>query len=266
MRIFGYTRMSTSNQEDSLDTQQALLLKYIEDQRVVGGFGSEDELVGVFSDPATSGSTHLFEREAGRTLMERASRGDHIVVTKLDRMFRSAADACVVLEHFRAAGIELHILQFGFRPDSPIGRYIYQTLAAVAELERELIRERTREGIAWARSQGRAINAESPLGWRKVGTGRDSKFVPDLKEQESCRTIVLKRDEGESWERIAMSSRNGRLYKNKGDWNLRNVNQAYEAVKKNFPRYDGKTMDDFSISARKKAHKKATGHDTTDKT
>jgi len=198
--------------------------------------------------------------------MERASKGDHIVVTKLDRMFRSAADACVVLEHFRSAGIELHILQFGFRPDSPIGRYIYQTLAAVAELERELIRERTREGIAWARSQGRAINNESPLGYRKVGMGRDSKFVPDLKEQESCSEIVRRRDNGDSWERIAISSRHGRLYKSRGDWNLRNVKQAYEAVEKNFPRYDGKTMEDFSIEARKKAYEKATGHDTTDQT
>lgn len=263
MRIFGYTRMSTSNQEDSLDTQEALLLKYIEDQRATGGFGPEDEWIGAFSDPATSGSTHLFEREAGCAMMERASKGDHIVVTKLDRMFRSAADACVVLEHLRSSGIELHILQFGFRPDSPIGRYIYQTLAAVAELERELIRERTREGIAWARSQGRAINNESPLGYRRVGVKRESKFIPDLKEQESCREIVRRRDGGESWEKIAMSSRNGRLYKSKGDWNLRNVKQAYEAVEKNFPRYDGKTMDDFSIEARKKTHKKATEHDTT---
>jgi len=258
MRIFGYARMSTNMQEDSLDTQGDMLEEYVADQRRTGGFSEDDEWAGVYSDPAVSGGTHLFEREAGRTLMERVAKGDHIIVTKLDRMFRSAADACLVLEHLRSGGIELHILQFGFRPDSPIGRYIYQTLAAVAELERELMRERTREGMAWAKKQGRAVNQESPMGYRKVGAKRDSRFVPDLKEQESAKEIVRRRDDGESWEKIAMTSQHGRLYKGKGEWSVRSVKRAYEAAKENFPRYDGKTMADFTVEARKREHDKRT--------
>jgi putative DNA-invertase from lambdoid prophage Rac len=69
-----------------------------------------------------------------------------IVVAKLDRMFRSAADALTVLEELKAQGVALHMLDLGGDVlGSGVSKLVFTILAAVAENERERIRERIRE-------------------------------------------------------------------------------------------------------------------------
>jgi putative DNA-invertase from lambdoid prophage Rac len=92
------------------------------------------------------GSVGLADRPQGRRLLAAVKPGDVIVVTKLDRMFRSAADALTVLEKLKAQGVALHMLDLGGDVlGNGVGKLVFTVLAPVAENERERIRERIRE-------------------------------------------------------------------------------------------------------------------------
>ena len=66
-----------------------------------------------FVEEGVSGSTPLADRPEGRRLLAAISKGDVVVIAKLDRGFRSAADALTVLEELKAQGVSLHIIDLG---------------------------------------------------------------------------------------------------------------------------------------------------------
>ena len=103
----------------------------------------------LFVERGVSGSVPLADRPQGRKLLAAAGKGDVIVTAKLDRAFRSAADALAVLEEFKAQGIGLHMIDLGGDVcGNGISKLVFTILSAVAESERDRIRERIRDAKA----------------------------------------------------------------------------------------------------------------------
>lgn len=81
--------------------------------------------------------------------------GDVLVATRLDRVGRSTAHLVSLLDDFRQRGIEFRFLEQGIDTTTAEGRMVYRMLAAVAEIQRDLIIANTHEGLAAARARGR---------------------------------------------------------------------------------------------------------------
>lgn len=86
-------------------------------------------------------------------LLSKLQRGDTLVVTKLDRLARNTREGIDVVEDLFKRGIRVHVLNVGLLEDTTMGRFFLQTLLAVAEMERNLIIERTAEGKSIAKQK-----------------------------------------------------------------------------------------------------------------
>ena len=81
--------------------------------------------------------------------------GDTVVVKSIDRLSRSTKDLLEIVEQIRAAQANLHILDLQIDTSTAMGKCVLTILGAIAELDRKTIKERTAEGIAIAKSQGK---------------------------------------------------------------------------------------------------------------
>lgn len=149
MRIAGYARCSTRHQ--SLDDQV---------HRITGWADrAGHDLVEVFEDFATSGAKA--KRPGLDALLAAAKdhRIDAIVITKLDRLFRSTKHLLETVDELARLGIDFVTLDQPIDTASPSGRMFLTMVAAFAEFERELARERVRDGLAAARRRGVKLGA-----------------------------------------------------------------------------------------------------------
>ncbi|MGN8192409.1 recombinase family protein [Burkholderia sp. 22088] len=90
-------------------------------------------------------------------------RGDTLVVPKLDRLARSVPDARDIADSLIARGVKLAIGSSVYDPVDPMGKMFFNILATFAEFEADLIRLRTREGMAIARAKGRLRGKQPKL-------------------------------------------------------------------------------------------------------
>lgn len=165
--ILGYIRCSTSDQakddRSSLQTQTDVIEGFARTR------GADKYGVQIFTDAGVSGATKLAIRPAGADLLAAMKPGDIVIASKLDRMFRSASDAIDMFEVFKAKGVDLVLFDISNEPvSSGVGKLIMTILAAVADMERIRIKERTAEGRKAAKAKGRAVG-NVPFGYRKVG-------------------------------------------------------------------------------------------------
>lgn len=137
MRLFGYARVSTSQQ--SLDIQ----IKELKD----AGVKSHR----LFTDKATG--SHC-DRDGLQTLRIKVEEGDVILVKKLDRLGRDTADMIQLIKEFDAMGVSIRFLDDGISTEGPMGKMVVTILAAVAQAERQRILERTNEGRIDAKLKG----------------------------------------------------------------------------------------------------------------
>src|SRR5262245_37986176 len=133
MKVFGYCRVSTAEQADggvSLAQQETQIAGYA----MMKGW----QLAECFVERGISGSVSFADRPEGQRLLAAIQKGDVIIAAKLDRAFRSAADALTVLEELKDQGIGLHLIDLGGDvTGNGVSRMIFTILAAVAEGERE---------------------------------------------------------------------------------------------------------------------------------
>src|SRR5215470_19630505 len=145
-----YIRVSSDDQADSglgLEAQRQRIAAYCVSKGL--------RLAKVFEDPGISGGKPLASRPAGSKLLAAAKKGKVLViVAKLDRLFRSVADAANVIADFDKKGIRLVSIGETFDMSSPYGRAMAQMASVFAELERAMIRERTRGAMSVKRSRG----------------------------------------------------------------------------------------------------------------
>jgi putative DNA-invertase from lambdoid prophage Rac len=105
-----------------------------------------------------SGSIAASERQGFQKLMDRMEAGDVLIVTKLDRLGRNAMDVRQTVEHLAGIGIRVHCLALGgVDLTSPAGKMTMQVLSAVAEFERDLLIERTQQGLMRAKAEGKKL-------------------------------------------------------------------------------------------------------------
>ena len=151
MTVALYARVSTA--EQSVETQLRALYAYVEAR----GWKIFREYTDVGYTGASAARPDLdaLMRDAA------ACRFKVVLVWKFDRLFRSVAHMVEALQHFHALGIDFISLTESIDTTTPAGKMVFTMLAAVAEFERDLIRERTQAGMARARAAGRRIGRPS---------------------------------------------------------------------------------------------------------
>src|SRR5687768_2978751 len=135
----GYARCSTDKQD--LAAQRAALER----------LGVSPERI--YTDHGLSGTTRA--RPGLDQALAAVRSGDTLVVPKLDRLARSVPDARAIADQLLARGVRLQIGGSVHDPHDPMGKMFFNILATFAEFEADLIRLRTREGMAVARARGR---------------------------------------------------------------------------------------------------------------
>lgn len=91
------------------------------------------------------------DRPVFNEVLNNIQEGDTLVVTKLDRLARNVKEGIEIVEILFSRGVKVHVLNVGLLEDTPMGRFFLTTLLAVAEMERNMIVERTQEGKAIAK-------------------------------------------------------------------------------------------------------------------
>ncbi|GAA3584045.1 recombinase family protein [Klugiella xanthotipulae] len=139
MRLLGYTRVSTNDQDDRLQV----------DALLAAGVARRD----VYAD-VTSGARAATGRPGMSRLLEYAGKGDTVVVWRIDRLGRSLLDVLATVELMRTRGVGVRSISDGIDPATTNGRLLLGMLATLAEYERELITERVRAGVTAAQAAG----------------------------------------------------------------------------------------------------------------
>jgi len=93
------------------------------------------------------------DRPEFNKVLESLQKGDTLVVKKLDRLARNTREGIEVIENLFNRGIKVHVLNVGLLENTTMGRFFLTTLLAVAEMERNLIVERTQEGKVLAKQR-----------------------------------------------------------------------------------------------------------------
>lgn len=134
--LIGYARVST--QEQDTQTQVSALIsagcELIFQEKVSGGRWDRPEL---------------------QRLLQQLRKGDGVMVWKLDRLSRSLKDLLLVLDKIESAGASFCSITENIDTSTPAGRMMMQIVGSFAEFERAMLRERTLNGLAVARQEGR---------------------------------------------------------------------------------------------------------------
>ena len=229
--VYCYGRASTDQQSITEVAQRSACEEYVDRSLKPQGY----DYGGWMYDPATSGSTQMFEREQGRSLWALVQPGDRIVWAKLDRAFRSSYDFVHTMHLLQAKGVAFTSLDIGLDSGTPIGRCVFTIMAAFAELEREFIRERTRSGLRAKRQSGKPYTFHAPIGWKKCGKGKDAYYMPDDYDRAQVERMMTMRKAGASLERLTLSFW-GERRSNGKRWNINSITRALKAGAARFPK------------------------------
>lgn len=148
MATFGYSRVSTK--EQTTENQR----------REIDAAGYQIDYW--FADEGVSGKVLAMQRPQFAKMLSQIRDGETLVVTKLDRLGRDAQDVGATIKMLAARRIEVIVLQLGkLDLTSAAGKLMLTMLAAVAEMERDLLVERTQSGLERAKAQGKVLGRPS---------------------------------------------------------------------------------------------------------
>ena len=143
----GYARCSTDRQDLTAQREALLALGVSEDR--------------IYVDHGLTGRNRT--RPGLDQALAAVREGDTLVVAKLDRLARSVPDARDIADRLSARGVKLALGGAVYDPTDPMGRMFFNILATFAEFEADLIRMRTREGMAIARARGKLRGKQPKL-------------------------------------------------------------------------------------------------------
>ena len=170
--VIGYARVSTDDQklEAQLRKLKEAGCERVYKEKVSGASQKRAELENVLS----------YVRE-----------GDVIAVTKLDRLGRSMTHLVKLIERLRKKGVDLKVLDNSIDTSDAQGRLVFGIFSALAEFERELISERTREGLAQARKNGEQLGRP-----RKLESAEDVRKLQTLIQADDISVKSIAEDYG----------------------------------------------------------------------
>jgi DNA invertase Pin-like site-specific DNA recombinase len=145
--IVGYARCSTDTQDLTAQRSQLTALGVAEDR--------------IYVDKGLSGTNR--DRPGLNQALAAVREGDTFVVSKLDRLARSVPDALGILQHLSDRGVKFALGGSVYDWNDAFAKMFLTILATIAEFEGALIRQRTREGMAIARSKGKLRGRQPKL-------------------------------------------------------------------------------------------------------
>lgn len=186
-KCYVYIRVSTTMQVDgySLDAQKNRLLKFAEFEKL--------EVVRVYCDAGKSGKNIAGRPEFTRMLQDVAAQHDgvdYILVFKLSRFGRNAADVLNSLQYIQDYGVNLICVEDGIDSSKDSGKLTITVLSAVAEIERENILVQTMEGRKQKAREGKWNGGQAPFGYSL--DSKTSTLVVDPEEAEIVKIIFNK--------------------------------------------------------------------------
>lgn len=193
-KAIGYVRVSTEEQAE----EGVSLRGQVEKIRQYAALHDLD-LVEVVEDAGKSAKD--LRRPGMERMLEKVRKGevDAVIVAKLDRATRSVRDLQDLLEVFKKKGVEFASVAERLDTSSASGRFFVGMLGLVAQWERETISERTRDGLAKIRSEGRRVSGQAPRGFRFKG----DRVVVDPAEKRLAGEAAALRKTGLSIRKIA---------------------------------------------------------------
>ena len=172
------------------------------------------------------------KRPAGGQLLARLKRGDHVVMLDVARGFRSFRDAIATLEDWIEGGITVHLVRDKITTGTAPGRLYIRLMAQFAQVEREMISERTREVMQHRKRIGKAAGAP-PMGHRYHGPKGNKTLVVDPREVETMNEIVRMHDVlNMNFDQIWLAMRAAKIKREGGkSWSRSRVYRGYKAAK-----------------------------------
>lgn len=130
--FYGYIRVSTKRQLDGfgLESQKKEILEKYSDAKIF-----EEQFTG-----------SKLDRPILNNLLDTLKPNDTLIVTKLDRLARNTVEGIQIIDGLFKRGISVHVLNVGLLENTTMGKFFLTTLLAVAEMERNMIIERTQSG------------------------------------------------------------------------------------------------------------------------
>ncbi len=221
-KAFGYIRVSTEEQAKegiSIAHQEAKIKAYAELHDL--------ELVNICRDEGISGKD-IKNRPGAHAVIDAALHGviDAVIVYKLDRLFRNAKDALDTASQFNEAEVAFHSVTESIDTQSAMGIFFFTIMAACAEMERNLISERTTDALAYLKASGVAYNHAS-YGYDVV----DGMLVENEEEQKIIDKIIDMDDRDFGYQGIARElNRFNVPTKKGGEWFANSVKRVLEAA------------------------------------
>lgn len=174
-RAIGYVRVSHQEQVlegVSLDAQRDKIRMYAE--------LNDFELIGIEADEGISGKS-IKARKGIQKVLNRAEKGeiDAIIIFKIDRLARNTAETLQIAEFLDKKGVSLHSISEKLDTKSPVGEFFFTLMASLAQMERKMIGERTRNSLLYLKNTARAYNGVPLYGYKNEGEN----LIPDEAEQ-----------------------------------------------------------------------------------
>ncbi|NQU35614.1 MAG: recombinase family protein [Bacteroidetes bacterium] len=172
--LIGYVRISTTDQ--NLDLQLDSLKQV----------GCEK----IYEDQASGAKT---DRDGLNGALDLLRKGDTIVVWRLDRLGRSLKHLIEVMNQINDIGCYFKSVQENIDTSSPGGKLIFHVFGALAEFERDIIRERTKAGLAAAKARGRIGGRPRKMDKKKIGYARTLMDDPKNTVDDVCEILGVSR-------------------------------------------------------------------------
>lgn len=137
--IYGYARVSSKSQLDNFSLEQ-------QEKEIISKYDNAEIIKEQFTGTTT-------DRPKLTNLIKNIKEGDMLVVTKLDRLARNTEEGIHLIKELFKKGVSVHVLNVGLLENTTMGQFFITTLLAVAEMERNMIVERTQTGKAIAKTK-----------------------------------------------------------------------------------------------------------------
>ncbi len=220
MKAVGYIRVSTDDQARegvSLENQKAKIQAYADLKDL--------DLVKIIEDAGIS-AKNLNRQGAQKVLkMARKKKVNAVIVYKLDRMFRSTIDALETTKLFDKWGVAFHSINETIDTQSAMGRFFFTLTAALAEMERGIIGERTAAALAHKRANGKKTGGDVPFGYRLDMDGQT--LMEDRHEQQAIKLMKNLKRKGHTLRSICreLETKGFLTKRGKTKWHPQSVSQ-----------------------------------------